>query len=71
MSNLPELFSLQKMAMDSGALMSTLSGSGSTFFNMAYRCDARYLRKTLANKFPQYRVEIVEFDNRGVFIEHH
>lgn len=71
MSNLPELFSLQKMAMESGALMSTLSGSGSTFFNMAYRCDARYLRKTLANKFPQYRVEIVDFDNRGVFIEHH
>jgi homoserine kinase len=71
MNNLPELFNLQKLAMESGALMSTLSGSGSSFFNMAYRCDARYLRKTLANKFPEYKVEIIDFDNRGMFIEHH
>ncbi len=71
MNNLPELFDLQKLAMESGALMSTLSGSGSTFFNMAYRCDARYLKKVLTAKFPQYRIEIVDFDNRGLYIEHH
>jgi len=71
MNNLPELFNLQKIALENGALMSTLSGSGSTFFNMTYRCDARYLRKTLMNKFPQYRIEIVDFDNKGLIIEHH
>lgn len=31
MKMLPELFAVQKMAYDNGALMSTLSGSGSTF----------------------------------------
>jgi len=36
MKMLPELFSVQKLAFDSGALMSTLSGSGSTFFSMVY-----------------------------------
>ncbi|MDQ1339966.1 MAG: homoserine kinase [Campylobacterota bacterium] len=71
MNNLPELFNLQKIALESGALMSTLSGSGSSFFNMTYRCDARYLRKTLMNKFPQYRIEILDFDNKGLIIEHH
>jgi len=29
---MPELFEVQKIALESGALMSTLSGSGSTFF---------------------------------------
>lgn len=71
MSNIPELFNLQKIALENGALMSTLSGSGSSFFNMTYRCDARYLRKTLMSKFPQYRIEIVDFDNKGLIIEHH
>jgi homoserine kinase len=71
MKSLPELFNLQKLALESGALMSTLSGSGSTFFNMAYRCDSRYLKKQLMNKFPQYRVEILDFDNDGLTISHH
>jgi homoserine kinase len=71
MKNLPELFNLQKTALESGALMSTLSGSGSTFFNMAYRCDARYLKKTLTQKYPQYRIEILDFDNDGLTINHH
>jgi homoserine kinase len=36
MKQMPELFAVQKTALANGALMSTLSGSGSTFFNLAY-----------------------------------
>ncbi len=32
MKQMPELFDVQKIALEKGALMSTLSGSGSTFF---------------------------------------
>ena len=69
MSSLPELFSLQKLALENGALMSTPSGSGSTFFNLAYRCDSRHLKKTLSEKFPHYKIEILEFDNEGLLVE--
>ena len=40
MKMMPELFEVQKVALKHGALMSTLSGSGSTFFNLAYDKDA-------------------------------
>ena len=43
MKMLPELFNIQKLAYEQGALMSTLSGSGSTFFSMVYDEVAKIL----------------------------
>jgi len=69
MKTLPELFSVQKVAYESGALMSTLSGSGSTFFNMAYDSDAPMIANRLKQKFPDFNVKILDFDNNGLLIE--
>jgi len=69
MKTLPELFSVQKVAYESGALMSTLSGSGSTFFNMTYDDDAPMIANKLKQKFPDFNVKILHFDNNGVLIE--
>jgi len=69
MKMLPELFSVQKVAYDSGALMSTLSGSGSTFFSMVYDHDASALANRLKQKFPDFSVKILDFDNYGLRIE--
>jgi len=69
MKNLPELFEVQKIALENGALMSTLSGSGSSFFQMVYRDDANSLQKAIADRFPSFRVEILEFDNEGLIVK--
>lgn len=66
MKSLPELFSVQKIAYESGALMSTLSGSGSTFFNMAYAEDAVMIANKLRMKFPEFEAKILDFDNDGL-----
>ena len=52
-----------------GALMSTLSGSGSSFFNLVYSDKALSLKSKLIDKFPKFRVEIFDFDNNGVVIK--
>lgn len=65
MNALPELFEVQKLALENGALMSTLSGSGSTFFNMVYENDAKRMAKKLKDKFPQFVVKILDFNNSG------
>jgi len=69
MKTLPELFSVQKIAYESGALMSTLSGSGSTFFSMSYDEDAAMIANKLSQKFPDFLVKILDFDNNGLIIE--
>lgn len=69
MKMLPELFSVQKIAYENGALMSTLSGSGSTFFSMAYQEDSEMLASELTQKFPDFTVKILDFDNSGLIIE--
>lgn len=69
MKTLPELFSVQKVAYESGALMSTLSGSGSTFFSLAYDDDAAMIANRLKQKFPEFAVKILDFDNSGLIIE--
>jgi len=69
MKSLPELFSVQKVAYESGALMSTLSGSGSTFFSMAYDDDAAMIANRLKQKFPDFAVKILDFDNDGLIIQ--
>ncbi|HEC1780581.1 TPA: homoserine kinase [Campylobacter lari] len=65
MKLLPELFEVQKLALDNNALMSTLSGSGSSFFTLAYKDDARQIKEKIKNKFAKFRVELLEFDNEG------
>ncbi|EAK1830095.1 homoserine kinase, partial [Campylobacter jejuni] len=47
MKNLPELFEVQKFALENKALMSTLSGSGSSFFSLAFKDDALALAKKM------------------------
>lgn len=69
MKMLPELFEVQKMAYDNGALMSTLSGSGSTFFNMVYDEDALGMADKFREAFPDFEVKILRFDNDGLVIE--
>ncbi|MDD2448501.1 MAG: homoserine kinase [Sulfurimonas sp.] len=69
MKILPELFAVQKTAYESGALMSTLSGSGSTFFSMAYDDDAAMIANKISQKFPDFNVKILDFDNDGLIIE--
>jgi homoserine kinase len=46
--------------------MSTLSGSGSTFFNLVYEDDADKIHNALQERFPQFRVFTLSLDNYGV-----
>ncbi len=66
MKQIPELFEVQKVALQNGALMSTLSGSGSTFFTLCYADDAKKIHNALSQKFPKYRVFTKTLDNYGV-----
>ena len=66
MKIMPELFAVQKLALEKGALMSTLSGSGSTFFTLAYADDAPAIAEALAERFPQFRIMTQGLDNVGV-----
>ena len=65
MKNLPKLFEVQKFALENKALMSTLSGSGSSFFSLAFKDDALALTKKMQVKFKDFRVQYLEFDNKG------
>ena len=65
MKMIPELFDVQKLALKHGALMSTLSGSGSTFFNLVYEKDADKMAQALQARFPQFRVFTLALDNHG------
>ncbi len=69
MKHMPELFDVQKTALANGSIMSTLSGSGSTLFSIAYNDDAKRLEKALKQKFPHFKVFTTDFDNAGVRIE--
>ncbi len=66
MKMMPELFEVQKVALRNGAIMSTLSGSGSTFFNLVYEKDAEKIHQALQSRFPQFRVFTLSLDNNGV-----
>lgn len=65
MKNLPTLFKVQKLALENGALMSVLSGSGSSFLSIAHKDDAQKLAELLEKKFTPFRVNLLEFDNKG------
>jgi homoserine kinase len=62
----PDLFKIREIALREGALMSTLSGSGSTFFNLAYKDDAYSIYAAFKDNFKDYTVKILNFDNLGV-----
>jgi len=68
MKQMRELFDVQEVALHNGALMSTLSGSGSSFFNLTKVEDAPKLASILKNNFPMFRVEVFTFDNDGFTI---
>lgn len=68
MALFPILFSVRKEALKHGALMSVLSGSGSSFLNICYRDDAPNLARILSSKFRVFRVLELEFDNSGISI---
>jgi len=61
----PSLFYIKKKLTQCGSLMSTLSGSGSTMFSLFYRDDADKALKNLNNIFPDYKVLMIDFDNKG------
>ncbi|MDR2151962.1 MAG: homoserine kinase [Helicobacteraceae bacterium] len=66
MRMLPQLFDVQKIAFESGALSATLSGSGSSFFSLAENdAAAQKIAAKLRDKFPAFRTEIFEFDALG------
>lgn len=69
MKMMPELFTVQRTAYESGALMSTLSGSGSTFFSLCYDEDAPALMQRLEQRFPQFTVKTLYLDNHGLVSE--
>jgi len=70
MKQMPELFAVQKVARRNGALMSTLSGSGSTFFNLVYEQDTKKLVAKLRENFPHFKIFSCDFDNDGVKVEY-
>lgn len=69
MKMMPELFAVQKAAYEGGALMSTLSGSGSTFFSLCYDQDAPAIAQRFEQRFPQFVVKILDLDNQGLITE--
>ncbi len=69
MQQFPILFSVQKCALENGALMSTLSGSGSSFFNLCLEDDAKRLQEALQERFYKFRVITLKLDNEGVRLE--
>ncbi len=69
MSMMPVLFDVRKVAYENNALMSTLSGSGSSFFNLVYKKDVKRLQKALSDNFKNFRIEAYEMDNDGFFIQ--
>lgn len=69
MSQFPILFDVRRVGYENGSLMSTLSGSGSTFFHLAYKKDVPKLKKALKDEFSEFEVREFEFDNNGFYIE--
>lgn len=68
MKQMRELFDVRSVALEEGALMSTLSGSGSSFFNLVKAEQADKLATALKKSFPMFRVEQFNFDNDGFTI---
>ncbi|KAA6226262.1 MULTISPECIES: homoserine kinase [unclassified Campylobacter] len=65
MKNLPQLFEVQKFALENRALMSTLSGSGSSFFSLVFKDETTYFAQKMQDKFKDFKVICLEFNNKG------
>ncbi len=65
MRQMKELFDVRDMALKNGALMSTLSGSGSSFFNLVLDENVDRVAMALKSHFEMFRVEIFDLDNHG------
>ncbi len=65
MKTLPQLFKIQKFALENGALMSVLSGSGSSFLSLIYKDEALNLAQKMQAKFKGVLIKTLEFDNKG------
>lgn len=61
----PILNEIKKTALNEGAYMSTLSGSGSTIINIVDKKNAKSLKNKLQNRFKEYKIEIFGFNNSG------
>ncbi len=68
-SAMPELECVRKTALENGALMSTLSGSGSSFFTLCYNKDASKIKEALKKNFGRFRIEVFNLDNNGYTID--
>jgi len=68
MRQLKELFDVRDVAYAHGALMSTLSGSGSSFFNLVRDEEAQKVALALKSQFETFRIEVLDFDNDGFHI---
>ncbi len=66
---MPELKEVQKIALKNGAFMSTLSGSGSSFFTLCDEKNTQKIYNSLHDKFENFRIEVFDFDNVGYIIE--
>lgn len=66
MQHYPVLKDVQKYALANGALMSTLSGSGSSIFSLCFAEDQQRLATGLSHRFAEFRVLSLDFDNLGV-----
>lgn len=66
MDTYPILKEVRRFALLNGALMSTLSGSGSSIFNLCYADDKNTLVKKMSERFGNFRVLAFDFDNLGV-----
>lgn len=69
MNSIPELFDIQNISLDNGALMSTLSGSGSSFLTLCYEEDSFRISKELRNSFPNFRVLLSSLTNYGIIFK--
>ena len=66
MKNFPILFKIQSIALQNGALLSTLSGSGSSILSICHAQSSKHLAQILSQHFPKYKVLELGFDNEGV-----
>ncbi len=69
MKQFPVLFAVQKLALEKGALMSTISGSGSSFISICHQEDSGAIAHALKNKFSHFNVLDLSFDNEGLRVE--
>lgn len=69
MNAVPELFDIQNISLENGALMSTLSGSGSSFLTLCYEEDSFRIFTKLRNSFPKFRVLLSSLTNYGIIFK--